>query len=104
MPCRMLFFFTTLFFVFLACFSVAGLSLALNQMSYLSSEQRCGGVDGVVDAEAPDLVANRPQSNWSLPPIQSHKIDKLVAKMQNQEKFWEVSFIFQQCVPFVSFK
>jgi len=69
--------------------SVAGLSLALNQMSYLSSEQRCGGVDGVVDAEAPDLVANRPQSNWSLPPIQSHKIDKLVAKMQNQEKFWE---------------
>ena len=63
-------------------FSVAGLSLALNQICSLSSDQRRGVVS--------ELATNKPQSSWSLPPIQSNKIDKLILKMQNQDKFWEV--------------
>ena len=70
------------------------MSQALNQMCCLSSEQRCGGIGGVINTEAAEPAANRPQSNWSLPPIQSHKIDKLIVKMQNQDKFWEVFPIF----------
>lgn len=62
-------------------------------MGCISSEQRCGG-GSVVDTEAAELATNRPQSNWSLPPIQSHKIDKLITKMQSQDKFWEVTLIF----------
>ena len=33
---------------------------------------------------------NRSVLNWTLPPAQSQKIDKLTQQMQHQEKFWEV--------------
>lgn len=69
-------------------YSVTGLSSALNQLCSIANGHHNGVATNGISSVG--LPVNRSLLNWSLPPAQSLKIDKITQQMMHQEKFWEV--------------